>query len=412
MRGSAEDRKIIRDLAKRVAEIAALPGQAEKIQLWKDLNALEPRRAMVLLNPQNGWVDLVSESDLRCESRKLREAELAFRRAIFRHESVHDDYPITADFDVSWVVHKSDYGVRETYTYTEARSVFHWDPPIKTANDFAKMHLRTIEIDREASQRNLESAHDLLGDILHIRRTGVSFCRCGLTRQLIMLRGLDQMMLDMYDNPRLLHDMMGFLRDEQTREYDLYEREGVLSLNNGPQSWTGSGGLAITDDLPANSFDPDRVRMNDMFVWAESQESVGVGPDQFDEFVLQYQLPVVDRFGLVDYGCCEPLDNKFDLIVENIPRLRWVAVSTWADRELAASKLTDKYVYCYKPQPSRICQPTPDWEGAEAELRETLEIAKGCCVSLVMKDTTSFFGEPGRATRWADMASRVADEMA
>ena len=412
MHVSATDRQIIRDLAKRVAEFAALPIQAEKIQLWKDLNALKPRRAMVLLNPQNGWVDLVSESDLQCENEKLREAELGFRRAIFRHESVHDDYPITADFDVSWVVHRSDYGVRETYTYTDARSVFHWDPPIKTVDDFKKMHPRTIEIDREASQRNLESAHELLGDILHVRRTGVAFCRCGLTRQLIMLRGLDQMMLDMYDNPGLLHDMMAFLRDEQLREYDLYQREGVLSLNNGPQSWTGSGGMATTDDLPSEGFDPDHVRMKDMFVWAESQESVGVGPVQFNEFILQYQLPVTQLFGLVDYGCCETLDSKFDLIIDNIPHLRWAAVSTWADRELAAGKLTNKYVYCYKPQPSTICQPTPDWEAAEAELRETLEIAKDCCVSLVMKDTTSFFGEPERATRWTNMASRVAAEMA
>ena len=38
--------------------------------------------------------------------------------------------------------------------------------------------------------------------------------------------------------------------------------------------------------------------MRDMYVWAESQETVGVGPDLFNEFVLQYQLPVVQRFRL------------------------------------------------------------------------------------------------------------------
>ena len=32
--------------------------------------------------------------------------------------------------------------------------------------------------------------------------------------------------------------------------------------------------------------------------------------------------------------------------------------------------------------------------------------------SIVMKDTTSFFGEPARATRWATMARRIAEEEA
>jgi hypothetical protein len=412
MNVSERDRRLVRDLARRIAEAAALPIQQEKIRLWKRLNSLQPERPMVLLNPQNGWVDLVSEEDLRCGSPELRDIELTLRQALFRHESIHDDYPITADWDVGWAIDRGDYGVSETYTYTEARSVFHWDPPIKTPQDLRKLRPRRIRIDREATQRDLIYAQDLLGDILHVRVRGVNHCRCGLSRQLILLRGLEQMMLDMYDNPQLLHDMMAFLRDQQLAEFDLYQREGLLALNNGPQDWTGSGGLATTDDLPAPGFDPARVRMLDMYAWAESQETVGVGPDLFYEFVLQYQLPVMQRFGLADYGCCEALDRKLDLIIAYIPHLRWVAVPTWANRELAAQKLTNRYVYCYKPQPSRICQPAPDWEGAEQELRETLRTARGCCVSLVMKDTTSYFDEPQRATRWTDMAQRVAAEAA
>jgi hypothetical protein len=96
----------------------------------------------------------------------------------------------------------------------------------------------------------------------------------------------------------------------------------------------------------------------------------------------------------------------------SLPRLRWVAVSPWADRQLAADKLGNRYVYCYKPQPALICRERPDWGAAERELRETLAIARGCRVSLVMKDTTSFFGDPSRATRWVEMAMRVAEEHA
>jgi hypothetical protein len=146
--------------------------------------------------------------------------------------------------------------------------------------------------------------------------------------------------------------------------------------------------------------------------WGESQETVGVGPEQFDEFVLQYQLPLLERFGLVDYGCCEPLDHKLDLLMEKIPHLRWVSVAPRANRERAAEKLRGRYVFVYKPNPAPICTPRPNWEQAEQEIRETLKVARGCAVHIVMKDTHTFCGEPERITRWAEMASRVVRERA
>ena len=43
-----EDRRILRDLARRVAEIAAQPIQAERTRQWKALSSLKPERPMVL----------------------------------------------------------------------------------------------------------------------------------------------------------------------------------------------------------------------------------------------------------------------------------------------------------------------------------------------------------------------------
>ncbi|GAG03852.1 unnamed protein product, partial [marine sediment metagenome] len=272
-----------------------------------------------------------------------------------------------------------DYGLKETRFRTEALGSYRWDPPIKTEEDFRRLHHRNIQVDHQATARNLQRVQDLLGDILQVGLRGEVVCRCKLTRPLIHLRGLEQLMYDMYDSPAFLHRMMSFMRDDKLLEFETYEREGVLSLNNGPEHITGSGCLGHTDELPSSDFN-GHVRMKDMWCWGESQETVGVGPGQFYEFVLQYQLPLMERFGLVDYGCCEPLDQKLDLLIEHIPHLRWVAVSPWADREIAADKLGGRYVYVYKPNPSRICSPKPDYEAAEAELRETLEIARGCCV--------------------------------
>ncbi|NLO83589.1 MAG: hypothetical protein GX094_11150 [Clostridiales bacterium] len=409
---SAEEKRLLRELAWQVAEAAELPIQTERIRLWRDSNALVPKRAMILADPQNGWNELVPESTLKCQNPFARTIEMTLRRTIFRHQHIHDDYPITKIYPVEISIHKSSYGVENKYVRSDYKNgSYHIEPSIRTFDDMKKLRPAVIEVDWETTYKRMELADDILGDILMVQLRGVSFCRCGLTRILVHMRGLDQMMLDIYDKPEMLHELMAFLRDEQLREYEYYETKGLLSLNNGPNSFTGSGGIAHTDDLPSKDF-TGRVRMKDMFAWGESQEFVGVGPKQFYEFVLEYQIPILKRFGLVDYGCCEPLDKKFDLIIDNIPNLRWVSVSPWCDRKVAAEKLGNRYVYVYKPNPSRICSPKPDFEAAEKDIRETLEIARGCSVHIVMKDTHTFFNQPERITRWTDMAVRMAEDMA
>ena len=47
---SRKDAAIVRELAARAAEIAALPVQEEKRALWRRLNALKPARPMVMID--------------------------------------------------------------------------------------------------------------------------------------------------------------------------------------------------------------------------------------------------------------------------------------------------------------------------------------------------------------------------
>lgn len=406
-----EELQTLRELAFQVAEAAILPIQAERADLWKSSNLLKPKRAMVLADPQNGWAELVPESHLVCKNKLLRSIEMQLRRTVFRSRHIHDDFVIRNVLPVSLVIYKSNYGFEQSIMKSsQIDGAYHIEPSIKCYDDLKKLKPAAIEIDWKTTNENVQVVKSILGDILEVGIKGVDLCRCGLTRILVHLRGLEQMMLDMYDNPDMLHELMGFLRDEQIREFEFYEKEGALSLNNGSDYITGSGGIAYTDELPSEDYN-GVARLKDMTVWGESQELVGVGPEQFDEFVLQYQLTVLNRFGLVDYGCCEPLDKKFDLLIKNIPKLRWVAVSPWCNRKIAAEKLQDKYVYVYKPNPSRICSTGSDFEAAEKDILETLEIAKGCAVHVVMKDTSTFQHQAERITQWADMAIRAAERV-
>jgi hypothetical protein len=393
-----------------VAEIAARPVQMERARLWQAMNSLHPERPLVLADPQNGWCELAPETELECRHPLLRGWEQALRRLVFRGQSIHDDWPVIDVFNVGWVVEVGGYGLQETQVRSEERGSYAWDAPLKTRADLEKLHPREIRVDHAQTAQHVALAEDILGDVLKVRRMGEAMCRVKLTRVVIHLRGLQQMMLDMHDDPGLLHSLMAFLRDDFLHEWQVYEQEGVLTLNNRPDSLLGSGSLGHTSELPAVGFS-GQVRMQDMWCWGESQETVGVSARVFDEFVLQYQLPLMNRFGLVDYGCCEPLDKRFDLLIRQIPRLRSVAVSPWCSRLIAAESLGDRYVYVWKPNPALICSPAPDFAAAEKDIRETLEIARGCNLVMVMKDTSTFHNQPWRITHWTDMARRLVEQV-
>jgi hypothetical protein len=416
MTPSLRERRILRGLAHQVAEIGALPEQAERIRLWTACNDLEPERAVVFADPQNGWSELDRAwLRLECEDATLREFEFALRRKIIRHQHINDDFPILPTLAIPIKVTGDgydDYGLALGVTRPDQPGgAYQIDPVIGTEGDIDRLHFRPIHIDHVATDRAVGLASELLGDILKVEKQGKVHWRYGLTRVLVHMRGLDQMMIDLYDNPEVLHRLMAFLRDDYAREIDLFERADAVSLNAGADIVNGTGGLSPTCHLPKNDYD-GVPRAKHCICWGESQETGVVGPDQFLEFVLRYQLPLLRRFGLVAYGCCEPLDHKLDLLIQGIPNLRWVAVPAWADRELAADSLGRRHVYVYKPNPAYICTPSPNWEEAEREVRETLRIASGCAVHVVMKDTHTFCHEPERITRWTETASRIVRELA
>jgi hypothetical protein len=73
------DKSILRELAKKLAEIASLPIQQEKMELWRRLNKLDPVRPMVLLL-NDTWHENKDEIKLECEDEFARRQEWLLRR--------------------------------------------------------------------------------------------------------------------------------------------------------------------------------------------------------------------------------------------------------------------------------------------------------------------------------------------
>ena len=71
---SPKERAILRGLAQRLAEVAALPTQQEKAELWRRLNRLERVRPMIIL--QNGtWHETGGEIKLETQDEFARQQE-------------------------------------------------------------------------------------------------------------------------------------------------------------------------------------------------------------------------------------------------------------------------------------------------------------------------------------------------
>jgi hypothetical protein len=175
-------------------------------------------------------------------------------------------------------------------------------------------------------------------------------------------------------------------------------------------SCCGGGGSPGKGDRHPPRREPVPVSLADLWVLLESQETVGVGPDLFEQFVFPYQLAVAQRFGKCYYGCCEPVHNRWH-ILKRLPNLHRVSVSPWADEAFMAAELGTRYVFSRKPNPTLVSTRRFDEAAIRADLRRTLDLTAdhGCRVEIIMKDVHTLNNEPGRLPRWVQLAREEID---
>jgi hypothetical protein len=86
-----------------------------------------------------------------------------------------------------------------------------------------------------------------------------------------------------------------------------------------------------------------------------------------------------------------------------------VSVTPWADFDIVAEMLGDRYVFSRKPDPVPISGPTPHWDRAETDLRRTCDAAaaRDCNVEILFRDVYDVGGDPSRLATWVELARKV-----
>ena len=401
---SNNDRQVLRDLATRVAEIGAQPEQAVKRGWWKRHNRLEKVKPMVLIFPEGAWSELLPDSVLATADPWARRFEWHLRHLLYRWEHLRDDNTIEPVLKVGLAYSSSGWGFPiENVPSTTARGAWAFKPTIVRPEDSARMTPPQIEVNEQATRENFERVRDLFGDILEVRLHRRAHVDTSLIGTLCRMRGLEQVMMDMCERPAWLHGVLHFMMESSQGLLDWVERHGYLDLNN-RDDYVGSGGVAYTDELPKPGFN-GRARLCDLWGFAEAQEFAQVSPAMHEEFALQYQIPLLARFGLNCYGCCESLTEKLEA-VKKIPGLRRVSVSPWTDVHVAAESLQDKFIFSWKPNPTDMVMEF-DEDRIRAKIGETLAAAKDCVLEMILKDTHTCEHEPWRMQRWVEIAQEM-----
>jgi len=405
-----KDREILRRLASEYAQYASDPGNKENEKLFRAVNGKRMIRPVVLID-EIPWNQLSSEDEMKmqCEGEMERAVEWFLLSQMYRYRHFPCDMILTPYIPWGRHIKIGSFGVEIHENILAAdrgnNIVSHaYIDQLPDEASIEKLHAPTVEVDEKADRRDEERLNDLIGDILPVRMTGLSYA--GFYEpwdDIAMWRGAQKLLWDLIDRPEYTHILMEKLLSVRMEHFDRLEKMNLLD-SCGPYMHCTAG---LTDDLDTSG----QITRKNIWGRGAAQIFASVSPRMTEEFEIDYAKRFFEGFGLVYYGCCEPLDKKID-IVKKLPNLRKVSITPWADVDEAADKLGNEYVLAYKPNPAFVATETLDESAIEHEIRRALAACRrnGISCEFTLKDISSIHRNPKNLGKWAEIAMNIVTE--
>ncbi|MFC1717898.1 hypothetical protein ACFL6S_29830 [Candidatus Poribacteria bacterium] len=401
-----KDRKTLRDLAKRYLDICNTSEQQERRKRWRSHNSFKGDRPLIYVRAF-AWREM-PQSKCQCEDSLARGYENFFRNHLF-WDTFNDDSIFEPWVTVRAAHKHAGWGIgAKRISPGVSGGACKFDYPIKELDDIKKLQALRHEIDEEKTAANVQRVHDVMGDIITInvdRGPAHRMWSADLSTNLGSLRGIENFMMDMMDHPQWLHQMVSFMSDSVLRAHDQAEEAGDWGLCAHQNQ-----AMTYAEELEDPAANHNGVKRGQLWGYMAAQEFALVSPAMHDEFLLQYQIPILSKFGLAAYGCCEDLTQKID-ILRQIPNLRRIAVSPFADVARCAEQIGRDYVLSYRPSPADMVSYGYDPDRIRKILKPDLEAAKHCHVDITLKDVETVQSDPDRVHNWVKITRQVIDEV-
>lgn len=398
---AGDEKRLVRDLAARIAEAARSERMRRIHARWCDVNSgRKPDRAPVWCKPVGCWPELLPEESLQCSTPLYRNMEQGLRRDLIKLE-IDDDTPLEPWWGVRAAFRKNQeytWGIEiQKHRSGEKGGAWSYAPALRD-DDFDKLVQPQFHFDAEATERRRAQMEEILDGIMPVRVQGGMPLGATLGTPAADLRGLEGIMMDMIDEPALMHRLMGFLRDSVLAAMDVVEAAGQVTPNH-------YGPMTKSDPLGSG-----QGGWKDCWCSANSQEFDQVSPAMWEEFCLAYQMPIFERFGAVAYGCCENLTQKAGGVL-SIPNLRIFVCSAWTDLDAIVDRVGTDHTIMWRQKASDVVFARDD-----AVIREHFERnlpkLQGLQYQIVMRELETLRGDSRRLHRWSAIAKECAARFA
>ncbi len=404
---SKNDRAIIRDLATRYMALCESDRNKQLKEEWRRLNNMQPCRPMIYAN--DGLISQEIKPHLperQVQDDDLAGAEIRLQWALSWGASVGDDRV----FDPWFGLHaqmsgnaQGLWGIGAKTVRDESSRGWRSLPVLKTMDDLKQLRKTEHRVIDPFPPR-VRKIEDVIGDILpvNVSRAPVYSQPWGgmdLSQQAGGLFGLEELLFALYTDPDMVHEFMAFTRDGVLESFRQAEAAGDWSTTN---SWYYKT-PTYCDDLPDPAPNSYGAKMKDLARFSHCQEFEGVSPDMFEEFCFNYQLPIMELFGRMTYGCCETLDTKLD-VLKRMTNLTKILSGPRSDPACYPEPFGEKCVISWRPVSAIIAAERFDEAAQRRQLREGVAKLKGCNFEIHMHEPMTVHGDLDRVKRWVQIA--------
>ncbi len=401
---SPKDREVLRELAKKQLELSQAEKNKKRIGEWYEHNSLQGKRPMIHLELGTFAQEIIPER-LRCEGEFARQIETELY-SNFLNQELFDDDRVTPDyFPISYDTWFTLFDIQIQVRRLNGSVGHEFEPVIEDLEeDYDKLKKSTYGVNLEKTEKRRAALEEAFGDILPVRLN--MGCLYSVPTQMVVhFMKMEQMMYNIYDYPELFKEMMDRIADD-TLEYYRFLEDNRLILPTVAGESLGQGSWCYNHELPGWEEHGKRAfTTKDVWGFMDSQETVGLSPAMYEEFIFPCYQKIAGQYGLLSYGCCEPVDPIWESCISKLDNLRKVSISPWCNEEYMGERLAgSKIIFHRKPSPNILGLGTVlDEDALRAAMRKTLKAAQGCKLEITQRDVYTINHDVGKAKRYVDI---------